>query len=103
SADNFRSANMVLVLESELVISDLSSLECVKFCLIHFPFLSCVCTSLNLTNIWHLKIPNTFSLQHQGTIRKYVGKMQTNNNMSDFIICQTQDHVVYFRYMNCFR
>ncbi|KAL6636683.1 hypothetical protein ACP70R_024255 [Stipagrostis hirtigluma subsp. patula] len=40
--------------------------------------------------------PNTFNLQHRGTIGKSVGKMRMNDNMSDFIVCQTHDHVLYF-------
>jgi len=44
--------------------------------------------------------PNTFNLQHRGTIGKSVGKMRMNDTASDFIVCQTHDHVLYFRYMN---
>lgn len=40
--------------------------------------------------------PNTFSLQHRGTIGKSVGKMRMNDSTSDFIVCQTHDHVLYF-------
>ncbi|CAD6207276.1 unnamed protein product [Miscanthus lutarioriparius] len=40
--------------------------------------------------------PNTFSLQHRGTIGKSVGKMRINDSTSDFIVCQTHDHVLYF-------
>ncbi|KAL6894322.1 hypothetical protein ACP4OV_008420 [Aristida adscensionis] len=40
--------------------------------------------------------PNTFNLQHRGTIGKSVGKMRMNDSMSDFIVCQTHDHVLYF-------
>ncbi|XP_037436785.1 probable DNA gyrase subunit A, chloroplastic/mitochondrial [Triticum dicoccoides] len=40
--------------------------------------------------------PNTFNLQNRGTIGKSVGKMRTNDNMSDFIVCQTHDHILYF-------
>lgn len=40
--------------------------------------------------------PNTFNLQHRGTIGKSVGKMRTNDSTSDFIVCQTHDHVLYF-------
>ncbi|XP_074567804.1 putative DNA gyrase subunit A, chloroplastic/mitochondrial [Curcuma longa] len=40
--------------------------------------------------------PNTFSLQHRGTIGKSVGKMRVNDLMSDFIVCHTHDHVLYF-------
>ncbi|OEL20914.1 putative DNA gyrase subunit A, chloroplastic/mitochondrial [Dichanthelium oligosanthes] len=40
--------------------------------------------------------PNTFNLQHRGTIGKSVGKMRMNDTTSDFIVCQTHDHVLYF-------
>ncbi|AQK62087.1 DNA gyrase subunit A chloroplastic/mitochondrial [Zea mays] len=40
--------------------------------------------------------PDTFSLQHRGTIGKSVGKMRMNDSTSDFIVCQTHDHVLYF-------
>ncbi|KAG2544958.1 probable DNA gyrase subunit A, chloroplastic/mitochondrial [Panicum virgatum] len=40
--------------------------------------------------------PNTFNLQHRGTIGKSVGKMRMNDTASDFIVCQTHDHVLYF-------
>uniref|UniRef100_A0A0E0KKM2 DNA topoisomerase (ATP-hydrolyzing) n=1 Tax=Oryza punctata TaxID=4537 RepID=A0A0E0KKM2_ORYPU len=40
--------------------------------------------------------PNTFNLQHRGTIGKSVGKMRMNDSTSDFIVCQTHDHVLYF-------
>ncbi|GJN22900.1 hypothetical protein PR202_gb10507 [Eleusine coracana subsp. coracana] len=40
--------------------------------------------------------PNTFNLQHRGTIGKSVGKMRMNDSMSDFIVCQAHDHVLYF-------
>ncbi|CAM0877228.1 unnamed protein product [Alopecurus aequalis] len=40
--------------------------------------------------------PNNFNLQHRGTIGKSVGKMRNNDSMSDFIVCQTHDHVLYF-------
>ncbi|EEC76398.1 hypothetical protein OsI_14033 [Oryza sativa Indica Group] len=40
--------------------------------------------------------PNTFNLQNRGTIGKSVGKMRMNDNTSDFIVCQTHDHVLYF-------
>lgn len=41
---------------------------------------------------------NTFNLQHRGTIGKSVGKMRLNDTMSDFIVCHTHDHILYFRY-----
>ncbi|KAG6525682.1 hypothetical protein ZIOFF_015648 [Zingiber officinale] len=41
--------------------------------------------------------PNTFTLQHRGTIGKSVGKMRVNDLMSDFIVCHTHDHILYFR------
>lgn len=44
--------------------------------------------------------PNTFNLQNRGTIGKSVGKMRMNDTTSDFIVCQTHDHVLYFRYVN---
>ncbi|XP_042458589.1 probable DNA gyrase subunit A, chloroplastic/mitochondrial [Zingiber officinale] len=40
--------------------------------------------------------PNTFTLQHRGTIGKSVGKMRVNDLMSDFIVCHTHDHILYF-------
>ncbi|TVU44445.1 hypothetical protein EJB05_03888 [Eragrostis curvula] len=40
--------------------------------------------------------PNTFNLQHRGTIGKSVGKMRMNDSTSDFIVCQAHDHVLYF-------
>ncbi|XP_050938095.1 DNA gyrase subunit A, chloroplastic/mitochondrial isoform X2 [Cucumis melo] len=40
--------------------------------------------------------PNTFSLQHRGTIGKSVGKLRVNDAMSDFIVCRAHDHVLYF-------
>ncbi|CAL4919724.1 unnamed protein product [Urochloa decumbens] len=40
--------------------------------------------------------PNTFNLQNRGTIGKSVGKMRMNDSTSDFIVCQTHDHVLYF-------
>ncbi|XP_065040290.1 DNA gyrase subunit A, chloroplastic/mitochondrial-like isoform X2 [Musa acuminata AAA Group] len=40
--------------------------------------------------------PNTFNLQHRGTIGKSVGKMRVNDSMSEFIVCHTHDHILYF-------
>ncbi|XP_030455942.1 DNA gyrase subunit A, chloroplastic/mitochondrial isoform X2 [Syzygium oleosum] len=40
--------------------------------------------------------PNTFNLQHRGTIGKSVGKLRVNDAMSDFIVCHAHDHVLYF-------
>uniref|UniRef100_A0A0D9W0M1 DNA topoisomerase (ATP-hydrolyzing) n=1 Tax=Leersia perrieri TaxID=77586 RepID=A0A0D9W0M1_9ORYZ len=40
--------------------------------------------------------PNTFNLQNRGTIGKSVGTMRMNDSTSDFIVCQTHDHVLYF-------
>ncbi|KAH6794279.1 DNA GYRASE A [Perilla frutescens var. hirtella] len=40
--------------------------------------------------------PNTFNLQHRGTIGKSVGKLRVNDAMSDFLVCRTHDHVLYF-------
>ncbi|KAJ1686088.1 hypothetical protein LUZ63_017478 [Rhynchospora breviuscula] len=40
--------------------------------------------------------PNTFSLQRRGTIGKSAGKMRMNDLASDFIVCHTHDHVLYF-------
>ncbi|WOL16199.1 DNA gyrase subunit A, chloroplastic/mitochondrial isoform X1 [Canna indica] len=40
--------------------------------------------------------PNTFNLQHRGTIGKSVGKMRLNDSMSEFIVCHTHDHILYF-------
>lgn len=81
---------------------------CIHVCFWYFFFFF---ASLLFTwrNVWHLKIlsekgyvkrmkPNTFNLQNRGTIGKSVGKMRMNDNTSDFIVCQTHDHVLYFRY-----
>ncbi|KAI3948515.1 hypothetical protein MKW98_019265 [Papaver atlanticum] len=40
--------------------------------------------------------PDTFNLQKRGTIGKSVGKMRVNDAMSDFLVCHTHDHVLYF-------
>ncbi|XP_058079755.1 DNA gyrase subunit A, chloroplastic/mitochondrial [Magnolia sinica] len=40
--------------------------------------------------------PNTINLQNRGTIGRSVGKMRVNDTMSDFIVCQAHDHVLYF-------
>ncbi|XP_073038391.1 DNA gyrase subunit A, chloroplastic/mitochondrial-like isoform X2 [Primulina eburnea] len=40
--------------------------------------------------------PDTFNLQNRGTIGKSVGKLRVNDTMSDFIVCHTHDHVLYF-------
>lgn len=40
--------------------------------------------------------PNTFNLQNRGTIGKSVGKLRVNDTMSDFLVCRTHDHVLYF-------
>ncbi|KZV47303.1 DNA gyrase subunit A, chloroplastic/mitochondrial [Dorcoceras hygrometricum] len=40
--------------------------------------------------------PDTFNLQTRGTIGKSVGKLRVNDTMSDFIVCRTHDHVLYF-------
>ncbi|XP_075474121.1 DNA gyrase subunit A, chloroplastic/mitochondrial-like isoform X3 [Primulina tabacum] len=40
--------------------------------------------------------PDTFNLQNRGTIGKSVGKLRINDTMSDFIVCRTHDHVLYF-------
>ncbi|OVA15130.1 DNA topoisomerase [Macleaya cordata] len=40
--------------------------------------------------------PNTFNLQNRGTIGKSVGKMRVNDAMSDFLVCHSHDHVLYF-------
>ncbi|RZC65022.1 hypothetical protein C5167_008714 [Papaver somniferum] len=40
--------------------------------------------------------PDTFNLQKRGTIGKSVGKMRVNDSMSDFLVCHTHDHVLYF-------
>lgn len=44
--------------------------------------------------------PNTFNLQHRGTIGKSVGKLRVNDTMSDFLVCHAHDHVLYFRYLS---
>lgn len=43
--------------------------------------------------------PDTFNLQNRGTIGKSVGKLRVNDTMSDFLVCRTHDHVLYFRYL----
>ncbi|KAA3464555.1 DNA gyrase subunit A, chloroplastic/mitochondrial isoform X1 [Gossypium australe] len=40
--------------------------------------------------------PSTFNLQNRGTIGKSVGKLRLNDAMSDFIVCRSHDHVLYF-------
>ncbi|XP_010246370.1 PREDICTED: DNA gyrase subunit A, chloroplastic/mitochondrial [Nelumbo nucifera] len=40
--------------------------------------------------------PNTFNLQHRGTIGKSVGKMRVDDAMSDVLVCHAHDHVLYF-------
>lgn len=40
--------------------------------------------------------PDTFNLQNRGTIGKSVGKLRVNDMMSDFLVCHTHDHVLYF-------
>ncbi|XP_057981375.1 DNA gyrase subunit A, chloroplastic/mitochondrial [Malania oleifera] len=40
--------------------------------------------------------PNTFNLQNRGTIGKSVGKLRVNDMMSDFLVCHTHDHILYF-------
>ncbi|KAG6420151.1 hypothetical protein SASPL_116670 [Salvia splendens] len=40
--------------------------------------------------------PDTFTLQHRGTIGKSVGKLRVNDAMSDFLVCRAHDHVLYF-------
>ncbi|EPS70841.1 hypothetical protein M569_03918, partial [Genlisea aurea] len=40
--------------------------------------------------------PDTFNLQNRGTIGKSVGKLRVNDTLSDFIVCQTHDRVLYF-------
>ncbi|CAA0827412.1 Probable DNA gyrase subunit A-chloroplastic/mitochondrial [Striga hermonthica] len=40
--------------------------------------------------------PDTFNPQKRGTIGKSVGKLRVNDTMSDFIVCRTHDHVLYF-------
>lgn len=40
--------------------------------------------------------PNTFGLQHRGTIGKSVGKMRVNDSMSDFLVCHAHDHILFF-------
>ncbi|KAI3987479.1 hypothetical protein MKX01_017177 [Papaver californicum] len=40
--------------------------------------------------------PDTFNLQKRGTIGKSVGKMRVNDAMSDFLVCHTHDHMLYF-------
>ncbi|PPS10889.1 hypothetical protein GOBAR_AA09745 [Gossypium barbadense] len=45
--------------------------------------------------------PSTFNLQNRGTIGKSVGKLRVNDAMSDFIVCRSHDHVLYFRVGSC--
>ncbi|CAI0442290.1 unnamed protein product [Linum tenue] len=40
--------------------------------------------------------PNTFNLQKRGTIGKSVGKLRVNDAMSDFVVCRSHDHILYF-------
>ncbi|CAH9073353.1 unnamed protein product [Cuscuta epithymum] len=40
--------------------------------------------------------PDTFNLQHRGTIGKSVGKLRVDDTMSDFIVCHAHDQVLYF-------
>ncbi|KAK1280975.1 hypothetical protein QJS04_geneDACA015129 [Acorus gramineus] len=40
--------------------------------------------------------PNSVNLQHRGTIGRSVGKMRVNDLMSDFLVCCTHDHLLYF-------
>ncbi|KAK2983473.1 hypothetical protein RJ640_006486, partial [Escallonia rubra] len=40
--------------------------------------------------------PDTFNLQHRGTIGKSVGKLRVNDTMSDFLVCHAHDHILYF-------
>nr|XP_043633899.1 DNA gyrase subunit A, chloroplastic/mitochondrial [Erigeron canadensis] len=40
--------------------------------------------------------PDTFNLQHRGTIGKSVGKLRVNDTMSDFLFCRAHDHLLYF-------
>ncbi|GER32183.1 DNA gyrase subunit A family protein [Striga asiatica] len=39
---------------------------------------------------------HTFNPQKRGTVGKSVGKLRVNDTMSDFIVCRTHDHVLYF-------
>lgn len=41
--------------------------------------------------------PDTFNLQHRGTIGKSVGKLRVNDTMSDFLVCRAHDRLLYFR------
>ncbi|ESQ48972.1 hypothetical protein EUTSA_v10020005mg [Eutrema salsugineum] len=40
--------------------------------------------------------PDTFNLQHRGTIGKSVGKLRVDDAMSDFLVCHAHDHVLFF-------
>ncbi|XP_071735487.1 DNA gyrase subunit A, chloroplastic/mitochondrial-like [Rutidosis leptorrhynchoides] len=40
--------------------------------------------------------PDTFNLQHRGTIGKSVGKLRVNDTMSDFLVCRAHDRLLYF-------
>ncbi|XP_010418638.1 PREDICTED: DNA gyrase subunit A, chloroplastic/mitochondrial [Camelina sativa] len=40
--------------------------------------------------------PDTFNLQHRGTIGKSVGKLRVDDAMSDFLVCNAHDHVLFF-------
>ncbi|CAN1747878.1 DNA gyrase subunit A, chloroplastic/mitochondrial [Linum perenne] len=47
--------------------------------------------------------PNTFNLQRRGTVGKSVGKLRVNDAMSDFVVCRSHDHILYFRCFPFFR
>lgn len=40
--------------------------------------------------------PDTFNLQHRGTVGKSLGKLRQDDSMSEFVICDAHDHVLYF-------
>ncbi|CAN1258567.1 DNA gyrase subunit A [Linum perenne] len=46
--------------------------------------------------------PNTFNLQRRGTVGKSVGKLRVNDAMSDFVVCRSHDHILYFRNVSPF-
>ncbi|KAL8508291.1 hypothetical protein ACS0TY_018762 [Phlomoides rotata] len=43
--------------------------------------------------------PDNSNLQNRGTTGKSVGKLRVNDTLSDFLVCRTHDHVLYFRYL----
>ncbi|KAL8512856.1 hypothetical protein ACS0TY_019119 [Phlomoides rotata] len=40
--------------------------------------------------------PDNSNLQNRGTTGKSIGKLRVNDTLSDFLVCRTHDHVLYF-------